>query len=159
MQRLQHVHEGEHEAHRHLSHPRGGGRRRMYRGSLSVDPGNSAEHRDHWLWRQGAHRHQAWRPREQAYKRSVKTYGGENSAFLTPGTTTTQATDGSVPADENPGDSEGDNPTPPVEDSGKGDGTDEGDGSGGEGDNTDEGRGSDEGGSGSSGGSGSADFE
>ena len=96
---------------------------------------------------------------DQAYKRSVKTYGGENSAFLTPGTTTTQATDGSVPADENPGDSEGDNPTPPVEDSGKGDGTDEGDGSGGEGDNTDEGRGSDEGGSGSSGGSGSADFE
>ena len=34
---------------------------------------------------------------DQAYKRSVKTYGGESSSFLTPGTTTTQATDGSVP--------------------------------------------------------------
>ena len=42
---------------------------------------------------------------DQAYKRSVKTYGGENSSFLTPGTTTTQATDGSVP---------------PVDDSGSG---------------------------------------
>ena len=30
---------------------------------------------------------------DQAYKRSVKTYGGESSSFLTPGTTTTQATD------------------------------------------------------------------
>ena len=53
----------------------------------------------------------------QAYKRSVNTYGGENSAFLTPGTTTTQATDGSVP---------------PVDDSGSGgSGTDQGSGSGG----------------------------
>ena len=52
----------------------------------------------------------------QAYKRSVNTYGGENSAFLTPGTTTTQATDGSVP---------------PVDDSGSGgSGTDQGSGSG-----------------------------
>ena len=34
----------------------------------------------------------------EAYKRSVKTYGGENSAFLTPGTTTTTATDGSASA-------------------------------------------------------------
>ena len=34
----------------------------------------------------------------EAYKRSVKTYGGENSAFLTPGTTTTQATDGTASA-------------------------------------------------------------
>ena len=42
---------------------------------------------------------------DQAYKRSVKTYGGESSSFLTPGTTTTQATDGSVP---------------PVDDSGSG---------------------------------------
>ena len=63
----------------------------------------------------------------QAYKRSVDTYGGENSAFLTPGTTTTQATDGSVP---------------PVDDSGSG-------GSG-----TDQGGGSDSGGSGSGSGSG-----
>ena len=44
---------------------------------------------------------------DQAYKRSVQTYGGENSSFLTPGTTTTQATDGSVP---------------PVDDSGSGSG-------------------------------------
>ena len=34
----------------------------------------------------------------EAYKRSVKTYGGESSAFLTPGTTTTTATDGSASA-------------------------------------------------------------
>ena len=38
----------------------------------------------------------------EAYKRSVKTYGGENSAFLTPGTTTTQATDGSASAGGTP---------------------------------------------------------
>ena len=50
---------------------------------------------------------------DQAYKRSVKTYGGESSSFLTPGTTTTQATDGSVP---------------PVDDSGSG--SDSGGGSG-----------------------------
>ena len=54
---------------------------------------------------------------DQAYKRSVQTYGGENSSFLTPGTTTTQATDGSVP---------------PVDDSGSGgSGSDSGSGSGG----------------------------
>ena len=54
---------------------------------------------------------------DQAYKRSVKTYGGESSSFLTPGTTTTQATDGSVP---------------PVDDSGSGgSSTDQGSGSGG----------------------------
>lgn len=53
---------------------------------------------------------------DQAYKRSVQTYGGESSSFLTPGTTTTQATDGSVP---------------PVDDSGSGgSGTDQGSGSG-----------------------------
>ena len=63
----------------------------------------------------------------QAYKRSVDTYGGENSSFLTPGTTTTQATDGSVP---------------PVDDSGSG------------GSSTDQGSGSDSGGSGSGSGSG-----
>ena len=51
----------------------------------------------------------------EAYKRSVKTYGGENSAFLTPGTTTTQATDGS--------DSAGGTPTTPP--SGGGSGTDD----------------------------------
>ena len=50
---------------------------------------------------------------DQAYKRSVQTYGGENSSFLTPGTTTTQVTDGSVP---------------PVDDSGSG--SDSGGGSG-----------------------------
>ena len=55
----------------------------------------------------------------EAYKRSVKTYGGESSAFLTPGTTTTQATDGSAPAGGTP-------TTPP---SGGGSGTDESGGS------------------------------
>ena len=80
---------------------------------------------------------------DQAYKRSVKTYGGETSAFLTPGTTTTQATDGAT--------SEGETPTPPVDDSGSGSdsGTDQGGGSG-----TDEGGGSDSGSS-----SGNPDFE
>ena len=60
---------------------------------------------------------------DQAYKRSVKTYGGETSAFLTPGTTTTQATDGAT--------SEGETTTPPVDDSGSGSdsGTDQGGGS------------------------------
>ena len=60
----------------------------------------------------------------EAYKRSVKTYGGESSAFLTPGTTTTQATDGSASAGGTP-------TTPP---SGGGSGTDDsgsGSGSGG----------------------------
>ena len=66
----------------------------------------------------------------EAYKRSVKTYGGENSAFLTPGTTTTMATDGSASA--------GETPTPPVS---GGDGNDEEGGSG-----TDQGDGSDTGG-------------
>ena len=48
---------------------------------------------------------------------SMQTYGGEYSSFLTPGTTTTQATDGSVP---------------PVDDSGSGgSGADSGSGSGG----------------------------
>ena len=55
----------------------------------------------------------------EAYKRSVKTYGGESSAFLTPGTTNTQATDGSASAGGTP-------TTPP---SGGGSGTDESDGS------------------------------
>ena len=55
----------------------------------------------------------------EAYKRSVKTYGGESSAFLTPGTTTTQATDGS--------DSAGGTPTTPP--SGGGSGSDESGGS------------------------------
>ena len=32
---------------------------------------------------------------DDAYKRSVKTYGGENTSFLTPGSTTTVPTDGS----------------------------------------------------------------
>ena len=63
---------------------------------------------------------------DQAYKRSVKTYGGESSSFLTPGTTTTQATDGSTPA--------GGTTTPPVDDSGSGSdagsGTDESGGGG-----------------------------
>ena len=56
---------------------------------------------------------------DQAYKRSVKTYGGESSAFLTPGTTTTQSTDGSASAGGTP-------TTPP---SGGGSGTDESGGS------------------------------
>ena len=84
----------------------------------------------------------------EAYKRSVKTYGGESSAFLTPGSTTTQATDGAT--------SEGETPTPPVDDSGSGggSGTDEGGGSG-----TDQGGGSDSG-TDEGGGSGSdPDFE
>ena len=72
---------------------------------------------------------------DQAYKRSVQTYGGESSSFLTPGTTTTQATDGSVP--------------PVVADSGSGwgSGTDSGSGS--------DGGGSSSGGSSSGGGGGS----
>ena len=81
----------------------------------------------------------------EAYKRSVKTYGGENSAFLTPGTTTTQATDGSASA--------GGTPTPPP--SGGGSGTDDsgsGSGSGG-------GSGSDSGGGSGSGGDGEDYYE
>ena len=62
----------------------------------------------------------------QAYKRSVNTYGGENSAFLTPGTTTTQATDGSVP----PVDDSGSGGSGSGSDSG-GSGADSGSGSGG----------------------------
>ena len=71
---------------------------------------------------------------DQAYKRSVKTYGGESSSFLTPGTTTTQATDGSVP---------------PVDDSGSGS-----DSGGGSGSDSGGGSGSDSGGSSSGGSSG-----
>ena len=81
----------------------------------------------------------------EAYKRSVKTYGGESSAFLTPGTTTTQATDGSASA--------GGTPTPPP--SGGGSGTDDsgsGSGSGG-------GSGSDSGGGSGSGGDGEDYYE
>ena len=81
----------------------------------------------------------------EAYKRSVKTYGGENSAFLTPGTTTTQATDGSASAGGTP-------TTPP---SGGGPGTDDsgsGSGSGG-------GSGSDSGGGSGSGGDGEDYYE
>ena len=65
----------------------------------------------------------------EAYKRSVKTYGGESSAFLTPGTTTTQATDGSASAGGTP-------TTPPsgggsgTDDSGSGSGSGGGSGSG-----------------------------
>ena len=58
---------------------------------------------------------------DQAYKRSVQTYGGENSSFLTPGTTTTQATDGTVPPVDDSGSGS---------DSGGGSGTDSGGGSG-----------------------------
>ena len=58
---------------------------------------------------------------DQAYKRSVQTYGGESSSFLTPGTTTTQATDGSVPPVDDSGSGS---------DSGGGSGTDSGGGSG-----------------------------
>ena len=75
----------------------------------------------------------------EAYKRSVKTYGGENSAFLTPGTTTTQATDGSASAGGTP-------TTPP---SGGGSGSDESGGSdsgGGSGSDSGGGSGSDTGG-------------
>ena len=63
---------------------------------------------------------------DQAYKRSVQTYGGENSSFLTPGTTTTQATDGSVP----PVDDSGSGGSGSGSDSG-GSGADSGSGSGG----------------------------
>ena len=58
---------------------------------------------------------------DQAYKRSVQTYGGESSSFLTPGATTTQATDGSVPPVDDSGSGS---------DSGGGSGTDSGGGSG-----------------------------
>ena len=63
---------------------------------------------------------------DQAYKRSVQTYGGESSSFLTPGTTTTQATDGSVP----PVDDSGSGGSGSGSDSG-GSGADSGSGSGG----------------------------
>ena len=65
---------------------------------------------------------------DQAYKRSVQTYGGENSSFLTPGTTTTQATDGSVPPVDDSGSGSGGSGS--SSDSG-GSGTDSGSGSGG----------------------------
>ena len=39
---------------------------------------------------------------DQAYKRSVKTYGGEGSSFLTPGTATTTANNGSAGETETP---------------------------------------------------------
>ena len=39
---------------------------------------------------------------DQAYKRSVKTYGGESSSFLTPGTATTTANNGSAGETETP---------------------------------------------------------
>ena len=39
---------------------------------------------------------------DQAYKRSVKTYGGESSSFLTPGTATTSANSGSAGETETP---------------------------------------------------------
>ena len=58
----------------------------------------------------------------EAYKRSVKTYGGESSAFLTPGTTTTQATDGSASAGGSGNDSGGGSSN----DSGGGSGSDTG---------------------------------
>ena len=44
---------------------------------------------------------------EQAYKRSVKTYGGETSAFLTPGTTTTSGASAATPSEEQGGSSDG----------------------------------------------------
>src|SRR5574344_1001233 len=71
----------------------------------------------------------------EAYKRSVKTYGGESSAFLTPGTTTTQPTDGSASAGGTP-------TTPPSgggsgSDSGGGSGSDSGGGSGSDSDGED----------------------
>ena len=39
---------------------------------------------------------------DQAYNRSVKTYGGESSSFLTPGTATTTANNGSAGETETP---------------------------------------------------------
>ena len=89
----------------------------------------------------------------EAYKRSVKTYGGESSAVLTPGTTTTQATDGSASAGGTP-------TTPPsgggsgTDDSGSGSGSGGGSGSGSGG-----GSGSDSGGGSGSGGDGEDYYE
>ena len=40
---------------------------------------------------------------EQAYKRSVRTYGGETSAFLTPGTMTTSGAEAATPSEEQGG--------------------------------------------------------
>ena len=59
---------------------------------------------------------------DQAYRRSVKTYGGETSAFLTPGSTTTSSAGNSsaqLPSDDNGNGSDG----------GGGDGSDGGSGS------------------------------
>ena len=59
---------------------------------------------------------------DQAYRRSVKTYGGETSAFLTPGSTTTSSAGNSsaqLPSDDNGNGSDG----------GGGDGSDGGGGS------------------------------
>ena len=72
----------------------------------------------------------------EAYKRSVKTYGGENSAFLTPGTTTTTATDGSASA--------GGSGNGGTDDSGSG--SDQGGGGSSSGGGTDQGGGTDSGG-------------
>ena len=71
---------------------------------------------------------------DQAYKRSVRTYGGENSAFLTPGSTTTSSAGNSStqqPADDNGGASGGDNGN--GSDGGSGSGSDSGGGSGSDG--------------------------
>ena len=40
---------------------------------------------------------------DNAYKRSVKTYGGESTAFLTPGTTTTSGASAATPSEEGNG--------------------------------------------------------
>ena len=40
---------------------------------------------------------------DNAYKRSVKTYGGESSAFLTPGTMTTSGAEAATPSEEQGG--------------------------------------------------------
>ena len=89
----------------------------------------------------------------EAYKRSVKTYGGESSAFLTPGPTTTQATDGSASAGGSGNEDSGSG----SDDSGSGSdqgggGSSSGGGTGDSGAGTDQGGGSDSGGGADSGG-------
>ena len=44
---------------------------------------------------------------DEAYKRSVKTYGGETSTFLTPGTTTTSGATAATPSEEEDGSGSG----------------------------------------------------
>ena len=73
---------------------------------------------------------------DQAYKRSVRTYGGEKSAFVTPGSTTTSSVGNSsaqLPADDNGGVSDGNNGGSGNDNNDNGGGSGSGDSDGGSG--------------------------